>query len=256
VTLLVVASVFAAVGASSGAASAGRSKFKVTTELGAQAPLPKGATVSRQVVWTASATGTDISRIVFSIDGVPKWTDLAAPYVFNGDQTGRLDTTALPDGKHMFGVEAYAVDGRTASATLALRVSNSSAQPPFTVTSSIADGATLNGSFAWTATPSGATVGEVDFKIDGATSWSELTVPYQFGGDPNGVLDTSTLAAGSHLLEVVATSTDDRTATAQSSVTVASAASGSPLPPSPIPSDVPSYGFSSRCSSCSERPAP
>lgn len=132
VTLLVVASVFAAVGASSGAASAGQSKFKVTTELDAQAQLPKGAIVSGQVVWTASATGTDISRIVFSIDGVPRWTELAAPYRFNGDPDGELHTTALPNGKHTFAVKAYATNGRTATAKLSVRVSNSSSQPSFT----------------------------------------------------------------------------------------------------------------------------
>jgi hypothetical protein len=95
-------------------------------------------------------------------------------------------------------------------------------------------------------TPAGATASEVDFKIDGTARWTELAAPYQFNGDPDGVLDTITLGDGSHLLEAVATSTDGRTAIASSSVTVTNsgAASSSPPPPAQLPTDVPYYGFS------------
>ena len=244
VALLVVASAFAAVGTGSGAASVRGNKFKVSTQLGNHAKLGKAAALSGQVAWTASPVGATVSKVVFSIDGVARSTELATPYRFNG-VVGVLDTATLSDGRHTFDVKAYAADGRTAGARLILRVYNGNAQAPFTIGSSIGNGATLSGSFTWTATPIGATVSAVDFRIDGAAIWSDHAAPYQFNGDPNGLLDSSTLAPGSHLLETVAVSTDGRTATASSSVTVASAASESPPPsPSPIPADVPEYGFS------------
>jgi cellulase (glycosyl hydrolase family 5) len=244
VAVVVVASAFAAVCTGSSAAAVRGNKFKVSTQVGNQAKLGKAAALSGQVAWTASPVGANVSKVVFSIDGVVRSTDLATPYRFNGD-VGLLDTTTLSDGPHTFDVNAYAADGRTAGASLKVRVYNGNVQAPFTVGSSIGNGATLSGSSIWTATPTGATASEVDFKIDGAAVWSDRAAPYQFNGDPTGLLDTSTVAAGAHLLEVVATSTDGRIATASSSVTVASAASESPPPsPSAIPADVPQYGFS------------
>ena len=78
------------------------------------------------------------------------------------------------------------------------------------VTSSIANGATLSGSVSWTATPSGS-VSKVDFYMDGALKWTENAAPYVFNGDGN-KLDTKTLSDGSHVLKVVATATDGTTA--------------------------------------------
>src|SRR5689334_23727336 len=75
VSVLVVASAFAAVGTGSGAASVRGNKFKVSTQFGNQAKLGKAAALSGQVVWTASPVGADVSKVVFSIDGVVGSTD-------------------------------------------------------------------------------------------------------------------------------------------------------------------------------------
>jgi len=66
-----------------------------------------------------------------------------------------------------------------------------------TISTNIADGATLSGSSViWTAVPSGVPV-RVEFFIDGTLGATELQSPYQFNGDPEGVLNTKTLANGS-----------------------------------------------------------
>lgn len=99
----------------------------------------------------------------------------------------------------------------------------------FTATSSIADGATLTGSLTWTALASNATISRIDFSVDGALKWTERAAPYQYNGDPGGVLDTTTLANGSHRLAVTAYSSDGRTATTTSTVTVSNGVSPAPV---------------------------
>ena len=94
------------------------------------------------------------------------------PYQFNGDPSGTLDTTTLSNGAHTLVVQAHATDGRTATATSSVTVTNgpATAPPTFGVTSSIADGATLTGTLTWTANPTGDTpVTRVDFLIDGTS---------------------------------------------------------------------------------------
>ncbi len=238
----------------------------VTTSIAGLSKSQKDASLSGQVDWTATPSGAQVAKVVFSIDGNEKWTELTDPYQYNGD--GKLDTTTLANGTHTFGVKAYSTDGRTASAAVTVKVSNTTTPPPpppppppsdpppppppsssFTVTSNIANGATLSGALAWTATANGATVSTVTFQIDGSTKWTEHYSPYQFNGDPTGLLDTTTLSNGGHVLGVTATATDGSTATVSSNVTVSNGGSTPPAPstaPSPttIPSDVPKYGFS------------
>lgn len=105
------------------------------------------------------------------------------------------------------------------------------ANAAFTVSSSIANGATLSGSLAWTASAGGATVSKVEFLIDGTTKWTENYAPYWFNGD-NNLLDTTQLSNGTHTLGVKAYATDGRTASTQVTVTVNNAS-----PPPPPPSD-------------------
>jgi hypothetical protein len=233
---LLLAFLFAALGVGAGAASGGKSKFVVTTQVGGSTAVQSRSTLSGQIVWTASPTGPAVSKVVFSIDGAEKWTELVAPYRFNGDPDGTLDTADLPDGDHTLTVKAYASNGQTASAKLSVSTSNRRTPPTFTVNSSIGNGATLSGSVTWTATPNGAAVSAVDFQIDGTTRWTERSAPYQFNGDPAGVLDTTTLSVGSHQLSVVATAADGRTASMSTSVTVSN------QPPSPQPGLPPPFG--------------
>ena len=163
-----------------------------------------------------------------------------APYQFNGDPDGTLDTTALADGAHTLSVAAHATDGQTATATSSVTVKNGVASAPtFVVVSSILDGATIRGSMMWTAVPSGDTVSKVEFQIDGTTKWTDQVAPYQFGGDPAGRLDTTTLKNGTHSLRVTAYGTDGLSVAALSSVTVSNVAA----PPPPALGSIPRFGI-------------
>jgi Bacterial Ig domain len=197
--------------------------------------IANGATLSGSVTWTASPSGATVSKVDFLIDGTVKWTEYKVPYYFNGDGK-QLVTTTLPNGGHTLSVNAYATDGRKATASSAVTVSNSTAPPPVTVSSSVPNGATLSGAVTWTASPSGATISKVDFLVDGNVKSTDSTSPYQYNGT-GGTLDTTTLSNGGHTLAVKATATDSRTASASSSVTV----SNSTTPPPPT--TLPSYGF-------------
>jgi hypothetical protein len=200
--------------------------------------VSNGATLASSVTWTASPSGATVSKVVFSIDGVDKWTEQISPYQFNGDPNGVLDTKTLSNGAHSLGIKAYATDGRTASLQMNVNVSNAVPTPPpaFTVSSNIANGATLSGSVKWTATPSGATATKITFSIDGSAKWSDTTAPFQFNGDPNGALDTQTLSAGSHALSVTASASDGRTASTSSTVNVQAA-------PAPSTGSIPRFGI-------------
>ncbi len=183
-----------------------------------------GQTLSGKVRWVASVTGPQPSKVTFSIDGSVKWTERYAPYVFNGDENGLLDTTALSDGPHTLSVVAYAVTGNTAVASASVTVAND--VPPataFRISSSIVDGSALTGSLTWTAIPHGTSVTRVDFLVDGVSRWTEHYPPYQFNGD-SGQLDTTTLSDGPHTFAVVAYAANGDRTSAQSSATVANQA--------------------------------
>jgi Bacterial Ig domain len=88
-----------------------------------------------------------------------------------------------------------------------------------TISTNIADGATLSGaSVVWTAVPSNVP-SRVEFFIDGALRTTELYSPYRFNGD-SGTLDTYSLTNGSHQLTVRATYSDSSIAERTVGVTV------------------------------------
>ena len=62
---------------------------------------------------------------------------------------------------------------------------------------------TLSGQVTWTAS-SGGTPNRIEFMIDGSTKWTDNSAPYQFGGDPAGQFDTTSLSNGQHSLTVKA----------------------------------------------------
>src|SRR5439155_1186485 len=106
-----------------------------------------------------------------------------------------------------------------------------------TLTSSIANGAVLSGSMAWIVSATGTGIARVDFFVDGTKQWTEAYAPYYFNGDPNGKLDTTTLANGSHtLLAIAYDSNSVELARATSTVTVSNTASSPPPPPPPTSS--------------------
>jgi len=89
-----------------------------------------------------------------------------------------------------------------------------------TISTNISDGAILIGSSVlWTGTPTGSPF-RVEFLIDSVLSWTEFLSPYQFNGDPAGVLNTTTLTNGSHQLKVRAVYGNNSTAERTITVTV------------------------------------
>ena len=192
----------------------------------ASSSVADGSTLSGTLVWTATAQGAPVKKIDFLIDGSLRWTENYAPYRYNGDPDGVLDTKTLSDGNHTLTVVAYTTTGQTATTKAAVTVANTAPSPAssFATSSSVADGSTLSGTLVWTATAQGAPVKKIDFLIDGSLRWTENYAPYRYNGDPDGVLDTKTLSDGNHTLTVVAYTTTGQTATTKAAVTVANTA--------------------------------
>jgi len=92
--------------------------------------IANGQTISgSQIVWTATPTSAS-SKVEFYIDNALKWTENYAPYRYNGDPSGYLDSTTLINGSHVLSVKAYLSAGGTASGTATVTVANGAAPPP------------------------------------------------------------------------------------------------------------------------------
>ncbi|MCL5671824.1 MAG: putative Ig domain-containing protein, partial [Acidobacteria bacterium] len=81
---------------------------------------------------------------------------------------------------------------------------------PFGINSTIMDGDTIGGSLQWQASPT-PSVNFVQFYIDGALSQTSSSSPYVYNSGTTGVLDTTALSNGTHVLGIRALSTDNRT---------------------------------------------
>jgi hypothetical protein len=138
--------------------------------------------------------------------------------------TSYTDANLSDSTTYCYRVRAFnSVGGSPYSNEACATTSASAPTPPPTanaISTNIANGATLSGSSViWTAVPSGAPV-RVEFFIDGTLGTTELQSPYQFNGDPSGVLNTRTLANGSHQLKVRAIYADNSIAERAITVTV------------------------------------
>lgn len=163
--------------------------------------IPFGGTASTVVTGTCTVAGKGTRSCEFS-------RQVAIPY------TG----TAVTD--------ATVPDPTTAPTTTAPTTTSA---PPATVTiTSPADGATVSGRIAFTATVS-TVPARVEFTIDGGMLSTEFESPYVYGGDGN-TLDTTTLANGTHALAARAVLTDGSSVQAGATVNVQNSAP--PPPPS------------------------
>src|SRR5205085_12273744 len=148
--------------------------------------IANGAVLSGSVAWIVNTTGTGVARIDFFIDGTKKWSEAYAPYYFNGDPNGRLDTTTLSNSTHTLLAVAYGSSGNELGrVSVGVTVSNGSTTPPpppptVTLTNSIATGSTISGSVTWLANASGYGIVRVDFLVDGLKKWTEQQAPYQY----------------------------------------------------------------------------
>jgi hypothetical protein len=101
------------------------------------------------------------------------------------------------------------------------------AASPFSLNSTIQDGATLSGSVQWKATP-GRTANFVQFYIDGVLSQTDASPPFTYNQATTGLLDTTTLSNGPHVLGLRALSSDNLTyAFYGATVTVSNSSGGS-----------------------------
>ena len=158
-------------------------------------------------------TGTGAGTVSSSPAGVNCGSTCSG--TFNGGTVVAL--TAIPAAGSIFA--GWTGDADCADGSLTMSASKSctatfNLQPATvnTVSTNIANSAVLSGSSViWTATATGSPV-RAEFLIDGALSWTELVSPYQFNGDPSGLLNTTTLTNSSHQLKVRAVYADNSTA--------------------------------------------
>lgn len=134
---------------------------------------------------TAGPNYTSLGDLQLGSDGVPAGT---SPLI------GKADAAYLP------AVDFYGKPrtGKTIGAFEPATV----VPPSITIATNLSNGQILSGSVKWNATISGGTVPKVEFYIDGVLKHTELTSPYDYGGTPDGLLDTTLLASGLHALEI------------------------------------------------------
>jgi hypothetical protein len=92
--------------------------------------ITEGATLTGSIAWTALPDPPPI-KVDFLADGQVKWTEMTAPYVYNGDPGGLLDTNTLTNGTHTLVARAIYADGSTVSVSATVTIANVS--PPRTV---------------------------------------------------------------------------------------------------------------------------
>jgi hypothetical protein len=226
-----IAAAVAGIGTGTGAAETASPSVTVT------APA-QGATVSGKVPFTADVAGGTPIWVAMTADGGSLWAELRAPYEYNGDTDGKFDTSALPDGPHVFAARAYFADGTSAAGSVTVNVANTRPSATLSITSP-AQGATVSGRVPFTASLANGTATRVELTIDGGAPWTELVPPYVYKGDGNTV-DSTTLSNGMHTFAAKAFLTDGTTVTASVTADVENvAAPAAPPPPPPPPPPAP-----------------
>jgi hypothetical protein len=160
--------------------------------------------------------GAKTSGVGLYVDGRVVSRDRSAPY------TVRWNSRKARDGRHWITLAAVAADGRVAKRRLPLVVSNHVAEPkpkpkpvptpaptpipaPQVTAQNLADAQTVSGLVDWRAHTIGP-VARVEFAVDGAVIATSTTEPWAT------TWDSSTVAPGSHTLEVRAFTKDGRRA--------------------------------------------
>jgi hypothetical protein len=172
--------------------------------------LANAQTVRGVLDWEALPAGEEAARVAFELDGHVLATATEAPYAL------QWDSTTAANARHVLTVHAVAVDGRTADASVVVKVANPPA-PPQILSDTIADGSTLSGTVRWEVTAKGK-VGLVQFLLDGLLVDAEFAPPYGFDWD------TTQEVPGEHALTVQVTNpAGTATATQTLHVTIAQA---------------------------------
>jgi hypothetical protein len=112
-----------------GSSSNDKGQGTTSTSLSAfsvQSSITDGQTLSGAVKWMATIPGTqNATSVEFLVDDQVKWREKNAPYYFDDDH-GVLPPWLLGEGPHRLAVRATASDGRTATATAAVKVAATS----------------------------------------------------------------------------------------------------------------------------------
>jgi hypothetical protein len=160
---------------------------------------------------TAVDASSGIDRVEFRVDGALLVSDSVAPY------STTWDSSTAPPGTH--GVTATAFDAAGNSAAATVRVRTPDAVPPAVSITSPAEGATVSGATALSATASdvGWGVAYVEFAVDGSVVGTDSASPY-------GVTwDAAAASPGSHTITATAVDAAGNSATATVTVTVSAA---------------------------------
>ena len=206
-----------------------------------------GQTLSGKQKWEVTvANGPPVEQVQFFVDdqSKPLWTEREAPYVFGGD-LGVLDTSSLSNGTHVLAVTLYDKSAKPETFKQEFTVANGVTPTPTPTPTpppsapkvefaSPTGGQSLAGQVKWEATASG-TVSRVEFFLDNASApvWTEREAPYVFNGDA-GLLDTTKLADGAHVLGLKAVASDGTTGEAKVTVNVANAVPTTTPPAAPV----------------------
>ena len=188
---------------------------------------PTAGTISGAIAWEVTSP-VAVDRIEFSLDGgAARWTERAAPFMFNGDPNGRLDTTTLTNGTHTLSVDGYDAAGtRVAAASKTVNVSNTAPAPPALPSVSIGDVSVTEGA-------AGTTTATVTLTLSGPTTTattvarSTANITATAGSDYTAASGTVTFAAGATTAQTTVSVLGDTTVEANETFQVAlSAPSG------------------------------
>mgnify|MGYP001426074720 CR=1 FL=1 len=181
-------------------AAAGHTGPDITAPTAAITAPADGATVGTGNV-TVTATAADnvgVTSLDLQVDGSTVATDSDAPYTF---------TWNAGEGQHTLRVVAHDAAGNTGTSDpVTVTVQTPDTTSPATAITAPADGATVYGPTAVTATASdNVGVTSVALKVDGTTVGTDTTAPYEFNWNATDV--------GDHTLTTVATDAAGNTGT-------------------------------------------
>lgn len=142
-------------------------------------------TVSGVVRWEAGFDGVALTRVEFWIDGVLRWTENNAPYVYM-EHSGWWDTVEEAEGEHTLSLVGYLPDESSVRSTVRVVVRNA---PAGDVTapsapSGLTVGQATTSSLAVTWSPSTDDVGVVGYGLylNGTEVDSSISPGYTFAG--------------------------------------------------------------------------
>jgi kumamolisin len=151
-----------------------------------------GSNVNGVVTFSATSTGSVLSKIEFYVDSVLQQTDLSSPY-----QTS-VDTTKLSNGQHNFKVIAYDTAGKTAQQSISVNVQNQVNKPTVVITypkNNVYVGGTISVTVNATSAEG---IARVELLLDCKIWDVDPSSPYVFP------IDTRNLSQGQHNLAAIA----------------------------------------------------